>query len=128
MAAHTESHTQSPAESAAQRAIGASITSLVVAVAVGMAFLPPLAETTLASVPRIVAASLVLATAILLHWIFVGIAARRLQRSVIGWVSMSVLLFPIGGATTLILFGWFAEEEHGGPRSPIPAPAPSPFG
>ncbi len=113
-------------DSPAQRAIGASATALVVAVAVGMCFLPPLVETTTASVPRTVAAALVLATAVLLHWSFVGIAARRLQRSVAGWVAMSVLLFPIGGATALILFGWFADEQTGGPRSP--APAPSPFG
>jgi hypothetical protein len=70
--------------------------------------------------------ALVLATATLLHWVFLGIAARRLERSVPGWVAMGVLLFPIGGATALILFGWFDEEARG-PRR-VPSPAPSPFG
>jgi hypothetical protein len=116
----------SSAESPAQRAIGASVAALVVAVAAGMTFLPPMVQSTIASVPRTVAAALVLATAVLLHWVFLGIAARRLERSVPGWLAMGVLLFPIGGAAALILFGWF-EEDRQGPRR-VPAPAPSPFG
>jgi ABC-type enterochelin transport system permease subunit len=91
-----------------------------------MAFLPPLVASTTASVLRTVAVALLLATAMLLHWVFLCIAARRLERSVPGWVSMGVLLFPIGGATALILFGWFDEEARG--LRPAPAPAPSPFG
>jgi len=116
----------SSAESPAQRAIGASVSALVVAVAAGMTFLPPLLNSTAASVARTVAAALVLATAVLLHWVFLGIAAKRLERSVTGWLAMGVLLFPIGGAAALILFGWF-EEDRRGPRH-VPAPAPSPYG
>ena len=116
----------SSAESPAQRAIGASVAALAVAVAAGMAFLPPLVHSTVASVPRTVVVALVLAVAVLLHWVFLGIAAKRLERSVPGWLAMGVLLFPIGGAAALILFGWFEEDRQGLRR--VRAPATTPFG
>ena len=128
MATVPHSTTPRASDPAAQRAINASVTALLVAVAAGMAFLPPLVVATTASVPRTMAVALLLATALLLHWVFLGIAARRLERSVPGWVAMGVLLFPIGGATALILFGWFEEEARGLARMATPAPAPSPFG
>ncbi len=103
-------------EPADQRDLTASTLALTVAVAATMAFLPPWASSTLSSVARTVATALVLATAALLHWIFLGLAAQRLEHSAWRWVPFSVLLFPIGGATTLILFNWFADE--------LPAPAP----
>ncbi|MCL4699055.1 MAG: hypothetical protein KJ023_18710, partial [Burkholderiaceae bacterium] len=61
----------------------------------------------------IVANALVLATALLLHWVFLAIAARRLRRSVAGWLALAVVLFPIGGAAALILLGWFSGESNG---------------
>lgn len=103
-------------ETPAQRALTASTIALVVAVACVMAFLPPLAGRTLESVLRIVLTGLVLAGAVLLHWVFLGIAARRLGRSVAGWVALAALLFPIGGAAALILFNWFGDE------APLPLP------
>jgi len=73
------------------------------------------------SVLRVAGTSALLAVAVLLHWIFIGIAARRMERSVAGWVSMSVALFPVGGAAALILLNWFADESpeaHGGSVAP----------
>jgi hypothetical protein len=105
-------------ETPAQRALTASTVALAVAVAGIVMFLPPLAERTLNSVLLIVAVSLVIAVAVPLHWVFVGIGARRMQRSVAGWVALAVLLFPIGGAAALILLSWFSNE------SAAPAPAP----
>jgi hypothetical protein len=94
----------------AHSAVTASGASLAVALACAMAFLPTMFERFLGSVPRIVGVSLVLATALLLHWAFLGIAARRMGRSVLGWVGLAVALFPIGGAAALVLLGWFSED------------------
>ena len=108
-------------ESPAQRALTASTVALIAALACIALFLPPLSERVLASVLGVVAVGLAIAVAIPLHWIFVGIAARRMDRSASGWVALSVLLFPVGGAAALILLSWFADERHA-----APAPAPHP--
>ncbi|GAB4042027.1 MAG: hypothetical protein Fur0014_13910 [Rubrivivax sp.] len=107
-------------QTSAQKAIGASALALVVAFASIVAFLPPMVEATVQSVPRTVLLGLAIATGVLLHWVFVGIAAHRLERSVPGWVALSVLLFPIGGIAALILLGFFGEEAARGPATSAP--------
>jgi hypothetical protein len=107
-------------ESSAQKAIGASTLALVVACASIFAFLPPMVDATVASIPRTVLLGLAIAAGLLLHWVFVGIAAARLARSVFGWVSLSVLLFPIGGIAALILLGFFGDEAAGQPAASVP--------
>ncbi len=97
---------------AEHRALGASTLALVVAVACIAFFLPPLAQATLASVLRTVATAVVLACALLLHWVFLGIAARRMQRSVAAWAGLSVLLFPVGSVAALILLSWLGDERQ----------------
>lgn len=103
----------------AQRALADSALALLAAcVAIAM-FLPPLAEATLASAPRAVAAGLTLLLAVPLHWLFLGIAARRLGRPLAGWLGMAVLLFPVGGAAALILLAGLlhhAEPQAAGAR------------
>ena len=100
-------------ETPAQRALAASTAALLVCVGCGLLFLPPMIERTLESVPRIVLTGLVLAVALLLHWVFLGIAARRMQRSVGGWVGLSIFLFPVGGMAALMLLAWFCGEAPG---------------
>jgi hypothetical protein len=95
----------------AQRALSASAIALVVAVALLALLLPPMVERTSSSVTLMVLVGMALATAILLHWVFLGIAASRMQLSVPGWVSLGAL-FPIGGATALMLLAWFADEAR----------------
>ncbi len=107
-------------ESPAQRALTAATVSLAVAVSCVALFLPPLAAHTVDSLLRTVLIALVLACALLLHFVFVGIAASRLGRSVAHWVSLSVLLFPVGSAAALILLNWFGDE--------VATPAPQPHG
>lgn len=99
-------------EVAEHRALSASTVALVVAVAGVALFLPPLVQATLASVLRTVATGLGLACALLLHWVFLGIAARRMQRSAVAWVGLSVLLFPVGSAAALILLNWLGDERR----------------
>lgn len=103
-------------DAAVHRAINLAAFALVVGVLCGMAFLPPMVESTLRSVPATVLLAIAGIAALLLHWVYLGIAAQRSGRFVPGWVAFSVLLFPIGSAAAVILLGWLQEE-------PQPAPA-----
>ncbi len=94
----------------ADSALKSSAAALVVCVACAAMFLPPMVNHTVASVLRTVLTSLTLCAAMLLHWVFLGIAAKRLHRSVAGWLALAVLLFPVGSAAALVLLGWFREE------------------
>lgn len=105
-------------ESPAQRALTASSLAFVLALACVLAFMPSMFERYLGSPERVLVVALVLATALLLHWVFLGIALRRLGRRLPGWLALAVLLFPVGGAAALILLSWFSDEA--------PAPVPSP--
>jgi hypothetical protein len=94
----------------ARRALADSALALVAACAAITMFLPPMVTDTIASVPRIVGLGLVIALALPLHWVLLGIGARRMGRPVAGWVALSVL-FPVGGAAALILLSWLLHEE-----------------
>ena len=106
-------------ETPAQRALSAATVALAVAVVCVALFLPPWLDSTLRSLLRVVVAGCTLAVALLLHWVFVGIAAGRQRRSVAAWVSLSALLFPVGSVAALILLTWLGHEEA---RLPQPAP------
>ena len=95
-----------------QRALNASTVALLVAVACIAFFLPPLARSTLSSPLRITATGLVLACSLLLHWVYLGLGARRMARSAAGWVGLSVALFPVGSAAALILLHGFSDESR----------------
>lgn len=107
-------------ESPAQRALGASTLALVVACASGVPFLPPMVAQTVDSIPRTVLLGSAIAVGMFLHWIFLGIAAHRLERSVFGWVALAVLLFPIGGVAALILLAHFGDEAARQPAASAP--------
>jgi len=95
----------------AKRALADSALALLAACAAIAMFLPPMVYATTASIPRTVALGLAISVAMPLHWIFLGMAARRLGRSVAGCVAAAVLLFPVGGAAALMLLAWLAHEE-----------------
>jgi len=97
-------------ETAVQSALTASALALVVAFACIAAFLPPMLAQTLGSIPRTALLGCAIAVAIPVHWAFLGIAARRMGRSVARWVGLAVLLFPVGGIAALILLGWLGDE------------------
>ena len=107
----------------AQRALIDATLALVAALAGIAMFLPPLLQATTGSLLRTVGAGLLIALAMLLHWVFLGLAAQRLHRSVAGWVGLSVLLFPVGGAAALILLAWLLVDEQGQADPPAPAGA-----
>jgi len=106
-------------ESSAQRAFAASAFALMLALVCLGQFLPPFAETTLGSTPRTVLTAGALGLAVLLHWVYLGIGARRAGQSVGFWVGgMGVMLFPLGGAAALVLLGWVR------PAAVVPAGLP----
>jgi hypothetical protein len=98
----------------AKRALADSAIALMAGCAAIAMFLPPMLEYTVNSALRIVALGLVIAVALPLHWVLLGIAAHRLQRWVVGWVASAVLLFPVGGGAALILLSWLIHEEPQG--------------
>lgn len=93
----------------AQRALAAAAVSLLVACACAALFLPPMVHRTIASLPTTVFVALSLSCGLILHWIYTGIAARRMGRSVPGWVALA-LLFPVGSVAALVLLAWFLDE------------------
>jgi len=94
-----------------QHAISAAAISLFVFIASAACFLPPLNQYVLHSVPLVVLLGIAIAVSLILHFVFVGIAAQRLRRGVPLWVSLSVLFFPIGSIVGLILFEWFSDKS-----------------
>ena len=100
---------------AARRALIDATLALLAAGAAIALILPPLVHGSALATGRLVGAALVIALALPLHWVFLGIAARHMQRSVLGWVGLSVLLFPVGSAGALILLGGLLAEPEGQP-------------
>jgi len=106
----------------AQRALVDASLALAAAVAGIAMFLPPWLAATTGSVPRTVGTALLIALALGLHWVFVGLAAHRLQRPVAPWVGLSVLLCPVGGAAAVILLAWLlADQARPDPQAPAGA-------
>ena len=95
----------------ARRALADSALALVVGCAAIAMFLPPLLSATVGSVLRTVLTGLAIAVAVPLHWVFLGIGAKRLGQRVLPWLALAALLFPVGAAAALILLGWFAHEQ-----------------
>jgi hypothetical protein len=117
---HSKTGSLAMTENAAQRALSASTLALVVACASIVPLLPPMVEHTVQSVPRLALLGCAITAGMFLHWIFLGIAAQRLGRSVFGWVALAVLSFPIGGIAALILLAFFGDEATR--QAPSPAP------
>jgi hypothetical protein len=110
-------HTPAPSE---PWVLQAAVASLVAALGCVALFLPPLVDDTIATPLRTAATGAALGVALLSHWIFLGMAARRLQRSVPAWVGLSVLVFPIGSVLSLVLLSWFSDASaarSGPPRT-----------
>ena len=115
-ARHTR-HTRHTRHDTAHRALADSTLALLVACFAVALFLPPWAQATTESLLRTVGTGLVIALALPLHWVFLGIAARRMHRSVAGWVGLSVLLVPVGSAAALILLAWLLAEPEAQPAA-----------
>lgn len=95
----------------ARPAVSAASTALLLfAVCVG-AFIPPFHERVVASPLLVVVFGFGIATALIVHLVFVAIAARRLGRSAAGWVALALLTMPVGSIVALVLFEWTAQQQ-----------------
>jgi hypothetical protein len=97
--------------SRARQPIAAAAGSLLCFAAGVGAFLPPFNHYVLDFIPLIVLTGLAIAVSLVLHLVFIGIAASRLGRSATRWVIIAVVGFPIASIVGLILFEWFSEEQ-----------------
>ena len=97
------SHARSPI-------VAASVSLLAFGACVA-AFLPPLNQQTLGSLPLAAALGIAMSVSFILHLVFVGIAAQRHGRSALWWVVLALFLFPIASIVGLILFEWFSEDQ-----------------
>ena len=95
----------------ASRAVTASGFALLVWGACVLMFLPPFVQSTVESVPKVALLGIAITCSLVLHLIFLGIAAQRLNRRPWLWVLLGVLLLPIGSIIGLVLFSWFDEER-----------------
>lgn len=101
-------------QTAAQRAHSASTIALGVCILAVVALLMsvvPSVDITASKIVLIVLFGSAAAVGQFVHWVFLGIAAHRLNRSVAGWVALSVLLFPIGSVVALLMLWWYGAEQ-----------------
>ena len=95
----------------AQQPIAAAAVTLVLWVFCIACFLPPLNDYTMRSVLLMIAAGIGIAVCLILHLIFIGLAAKRLNRSPVLWVIIALCGMPIVSIVGLILFEWFSEQD-----------------
>ena len=95
----------------AQQPIAAAAVTLVLWIACVASFLPPLVRHTTQSVLLMIVAGIGILVCYVLHLVFVGIAAKRLGRSPVLWVIISMCFMPIASIIGLIIFEWFSEQE-----------------
>ncbi|TFW30944.1 hypothetical protein [Duganella callida] len=95
----------------AQQPIAAAAVTLVLWILCVAAFLPPLLQHTLGSLLLTIAAGIGIAICLVLHLIFIGIAASRLGRSPVLWVVIGLMFMPIASIIGLIMFEWFSDQE-----------------
>lgn len=95
-----------------QNAISAAAISLFVFIASVACFLPPLYNYVSHSILLMIALGMAIGISVILHFIFVGVAAGRLGKNIVLWVTLSIVFFPIGSIAGLILFEWFSDESQ----------------
>lgn len=101
-----------PVDRQASSALSASAVALLLCGAGVMMFLPPLVDETVASLPRTALFGLVIAASLVLHFVFLAIAAQREGRSPVRWVTPALLVPVIGSIVALVLLAWFENEAR----------------
>jgi hypothetical protein len=95
----------------AQQPIAAAAVTLVLWIFAVASFLPPLFKYTSQSLLLIIAAGIGIFVCLVLHLFFIAMAAKRLDRSPVAWVLVSLVFMPVASIIGLILFEWFSEQE-----------------
>jgi hypothetical protein len=95
----------------AQQPIAAAAVTLVLWIFGVASFLPPMVKYTTQSVLLMIAAGMAIFVCLVLHLFFIAMAAKRLDRSPVLWVIISLCFMPVASIIGLILFEWFSEQE-----------------
>lgn len=95
----------------ARPAVSAASTALLLCAVCVAAFIPPFQERVVGFPPLAVVFGVGIATTLVVHLVFVAIAARRLGRSAAGWVALALLTVPVGSIVALVLFEWTAQQQ-----------------
>jgi peptidoglycan biosynthesis protein MviN/MurJ (putative lipid II flippase) len=90
----------------AKSAVSAASVALIVFCVTTAAFLPPLNAHVLGNVALTVALALAIAASVILHLVFVAIAARKLGRSAGGWALLALVTLPLGSLIGIVWFEW----------------------
>lgn len=110
VAAMNSDHDTDP--SGAREAVASAGVALAVFAACVAAFFPPFNERFLGSPLIVTLLGLAIATSLVLHLVYVGIAARRLRRSPLRWVAGALIGFPIVSLVAYALFEWQRSEHR----------------
>jgi hypothetical protein len=97
--------------SSVSRAVTASGFALLVWGGCVLMFMPPFLESTTQSIPKMALLGIAIGCSLVLHLVFLGIAAKRAGRMPALWVLLAIFLMPIGSIVGLILLSWFDEER-----------------
>jgi len=95
----------------AARAMTAAAASLLAFGACLFMFLPPMVNHTTANIALTVFLGMAMASSIVAHLVFIGIAAHRLGRRAWLWVVIALIGFPISSIVGMIVLGFFDEEQ-----------------
>ena len=95
----------------ARNAVSASAVTLVLTAVSGAFFLQPLHRYISHSTAMIALIGLLCCISMVMHFFFVGLAARRLGRNAALWVVLAILFFPITSIVGLVLLEWFSDEK-----------------
>jgi hypothetical protein len=97
----------------AKPALSAAATSLIVFLCCTALFIPPLNERVVQLPLLAVALGLAAAVSLVVHLVFVGLAARALGRSPTRWVLLALFTLPLGSIVGLVLVEWHHSQAEG---------------
>jgi hypothetical protein len=102
-------------ETPLQRALSSCIVTLLTFAACVAGFLPPMVHSVTESVFLIIVLGIGIATSFCMHLFFVGVAAKAMGRSPVGWVILALCTFPLGSIIGLIALHNSQSEKSGLP-------------
>jgi hypothetical protein len=95
----------------AKSAVSAASAALIVFCACVAMFLPPFNDRVSLSVPLLVLLGLAISVSLILHLVFVAIAARQLGKSAVLWPVVALVTLPLGSIIGVVLFEWALKGQ-----------------
>ncbi len=97
----------------AKESVSAASIALIFWCACVALFIPPLNKHLPESTILLVLLGLAIASSLIIHLIFIGIAARQLERSVCLWVLLALVTMPLGPIIGIVVYEWAAKHHSG---------------